>query len=212
MRRFAMGGMVALLALTGTLFTATAAPVAASGGSCTGWTSRVTPPKTIRVLLVRSGVVRTVPFHTYVARVMASGEWPTYLPHGTLVAGGFAVKQYAWYHALKGHHRSGYVNRAGRCYDVRNDTNDQLYSQGAHPTKKQLRALDQLWQISLRRNGRFILTGYRAANTSNRCAADIDGWHLFERSASHCSRIGMSGLDILRHYYGGRLVRFVHPR
>lgn len=210
MRRWAMGGAAALLALTSLFSVAPAAPVAA--GSCTGWTSRTVPPRTVRVLLVRSGVVRTVPFRTYVARVMASGEWPSRLPYQTLVAGAFATKQYAWYHALAGHHRSSYRTRSGRCYDVRNDTVDQLYFRGAHPTAKQRRAVDALWRVSLRRNGRFILTGYRAANHSRRCGRDADGWHLFALSATHCGRLDLSARQILRRYYGGSRVTFVVAR
>ena len=210
MRRWAMGGVAALLAFTSLFSVAPATPVAA--GSCTGWSSRWYPPRTIRVLLVRSGAVRTVPFRTYVVRVMASGEWPSRMPYQTLVAGALATKQYAWYHALKGHHRSTYRTRSGQCYDVRNDTVDQLYSQGARPTRKQLRAVDAMWTVSLRRKGRFILTGYRAANRSRRCGADSDGWHLFALSATHCGRLDLSARQILRRYYGGSRVTFVTPR
>lgn len=213
MRRSAIGGIAALLAISSLVSTAPTPPTAAAGSrSCTGWTSRWYPPRTIRVLLVRSGVVRTVPFRTYVARVMASGEWPSRMPYQTLVAGALATKQYAWYHALRGHHRTTYRTRSGQCYDVRNDTMDQLYSQGARPTAKQLRAVDALWKVTLRRNGRFILTGYRAANHSGRCGADSDGWHLFARSATHCGRLDLSAKQILRRYYGGSRVTFVAPR
>ena len=51
---------------------------------------------------------RQVGFRRYVAEVMASGEWPGRLHTTTLEAGAVATKQYAWYYALKGHHRSGY--------------------------------------------------------------------------------------------------------
>lgn len=210
MRHLAMGGVAAVIAFS-SLFAVTP-PTPVEAGSCTGWESRRNPPKTIRVLMTRSGRVVTVPFRTYVAKVMASGEWPSSLPRAMLVAGGFAVKQYAWYYTLKNHHRSWYRTASGACYDVRNDTNDQLFFLGAEPTRRQKAAVAHLWTTSLRRRDRFILTGYRAASFSSRCARDADGWHLFARSATHCARIDLTGKQILRRYYGGRLVEFVQPR
>jgi len=209
MRLTAMVGIAALVVSTSLFAVAPAAP--ASADSCTGWESRRTPPRSIRVLLTSSGRVVTVPFRTYVAKVMASGEWPSYLPKALLVAGGFAAKQYAWYYTLENHHRPWYRTRSGVCYDVRNDTNDQLFFTGADPTRRQKAALNRLWFTSLRRSDRFILTGYRAASFSRYCARDADGWHLFARSATHCARISLTGKQILRRYYGGRRVDFVQP-
>ena len=211
MRRLAMGGIAAVLAVSSLVTPIVPPAVAAAGDSCTGWESRRTPPQTIRVLMTHSGRVLQVPFRSYVARVMASGEWPSRLPRALLVAGGFAAKQYAWYYALKGHHRDSYRTRSGVCYDVRNDTNDQLFYRGADPTRKQREALAKLWTVSLRRGDRFILTGYRAASHSDLCARDADGWHLFARSAAHCARQDLSGMEILRRYYGQWRVQFVQP-
>jgi len=57
--------------------------------------------------------------------------------------GATAVKQFAWYHALDGHHRSGYRSSDGDCYDVRDDTADQLYRpEKATPKRNQLDAVD----------------------------------------------------------------------
>jgi hypothetical protein len=214
MRRMAMGGIAALFAFTSLVTIAPPAPTVAAGAgsSCTGWQSRRTPPRSIRVLLTRSGRVVTVPFRTYVTKVMASGEWPSRLPMAMLVAGGFAVKQYAWYYTLKGNHRSWYRTRAGVCYDVRNDTNDQLFYREATPTKRQKEAVDRLWYTSLRRSDRFILTGYRAASFSRLCGRDADGWHLFARSATHCALRSLNGKEILRRYYGRWRVEFVQPK
>lgn len=210
MRRWAMGSIAVVFAFT-SLFAVVPPSPAAASASCTGWESRRNPPRTIRVLLTRSGTVVTVPFRSYVAKVMASGEWPSGLPHALLVAGGFAAKQYAWYYTLKGNHRASYQTRSGACYDVRNDTTDQLFSPGADPTRRQRAALKLLWVTSLRRSDRFILTGYRAASFSSWCGRDADGWHLFVRSASHCARLDLTAKQILRRYYGGRLVDFVKP-
>jgi len=210
MRRMATGGLAALFAITSLVALTPPAPVEA-GSSCTGWESRRQPPRTIKVLLTHSDKVVKVRFRSYVARVMASGEWPSRLPRAMLVAGGFAAKQYAWYYALAGHHRSSYRTPSGACYDVRNDTVDQLFARGADPTARQKKALRKLWTTSLRRNDRFILTGYRSSSFSDWCAKDADGWHLYARSATHCARMDLTGKQILRRYYGGRRVEFVKP-
>ncbi|MFV2063258.1 MAG: SpoIID/LytB domain-containing protein [Chloroflexota bacterium] len=173
-------------------------PVAAA--SCTAWTSKTVPPPVIRVLRTGSGKVQTVNFRRYVAEVMASGEWPTYLRKATLEAGAVATKQYAWYYALKGNHRSGF-QRNGKCYDVRDDTTDQLYRpERAQPTDKQRAAIKATWGLTLRKGGRFFLTGYRAGST-RKCAADADGWKLYAKSVEACARQGWSRDRIQKAYY-----------
>jgi hypothetical protein len=177
------------------------APVEAAGRSCTGWTSTVVPPTSIRVLR-RDGVVATVKFKTYVAKVMASGEWPSHLPSALLRAGAQASKQFAWYHSMKGNHRKSYVTASGKCYDVVATTRDQIYKPGASVSAKQKRAVNAIWDTSLRRNNKFILTPYRAGRVK-RCAADVDGKRLYAKSARRCAAAGWSSAKILRTYYGG---------
>jgi hypothetical protein len=181
-----------------------AAPVSVEASSCTGWTSKVSPPQTIRVLRTRLGRIDKVGFRKYVAVVMASGEWPSRLHTATLEAGAVATKQYAWYYALKGNHRSGY-HRNGKCYDVRDDTMDQLYRPGrANPSIKQQRAIDKTWGLTLRKNGRFFLTGYRAGSTS-RCGADANGWKLYAKSVEACAAKGWSRARIQQRYLSPNL-------
>ncbi len=202
---------IALAVLLPVFVPASATPVAASTRSCTGWTSRSEPPKTIRVLR-RTGQVVEVRFKSYVARVMVSGEWPDWLPYGTLEAGAFAAKQYGWYYALEGNHRYGYV-KDGKCYDVKDSTIDQLYAHFGNPTERQKRARDAMWDLSLRREGRdgrqrFILTGYRSYGWSNTCGRDAHGWKLYATSSQDCGDRGWSGKRILKQYYGKWRVSF----
>ena len=152
--RIAISAVFAATAMAVPQFTAPETAAAAS--SCTGWTSQTLPPTTIKVLRTDSGKVQKVDFRRYVAEVMASGEWPSRLRKATLEAGAVATKQYAWYHAMKGHHRSAYV-RGGSCYDVRDDTRDQLYRPAsAKPTTKQLAAVQKTWGLSLRKKRRLL--------------------------------------------------------
>jgi hypothetical protein len=182
---------------------ATPAPAAAAA-SCTGWTSKASPPPTIRVLRTGSGRVEKVEFRRYVAEVMASGEWPSRLSMATLEAGALATKQYAWYYSLKGHHRAHYVS-GGTCYDVRDDTMDQLYRpERSTPTSRQWKAISQTWDLTLRKSGRFFLTGYRAG-VSSTCAADANGWKLYARSVNSCAKQGWSSRRILNRYLNPNL-------
>ncbi|MGI9095811.1 MAG: hypothetical protein ACR2JL_00615, partial [Candidatus Limnocylindrus sp.] len=80
----------------------TPTPVAAAGdpAPCTNWTSLISPPKTIRVLRTRTGLVEVVPFRTYVYRTHVAEFWSEYLPtpysDALLGAGAVAIKQNAW--------------------------------------------------------------------------------------------------------------------
>lgn len=199
--RIAIGAIVTLSLLA--VPQLSAPEPAAAGTSCTGWNSQIVPPRTIRVLRTRTGAVETVSFRKYVGRVMASGEWPSRLKMATLEAGALATKQYAWYYTLKGNHRPGY-SRNGKCYDVRDDTNDQLYKHYARPTDRQWKAVDKTWALTLRKGGRFFLTGYRAGSHGT-CAADANGWKLYARSVQDCASRGWSYARILRTYLSPNL-------
>lgn len=175
------------------------APPVFAGGSCTGWQSKYVPPETIRV---RRGDdrVETVDFRTYVGVVMAK-EWPGWVPEQAREAGAVAVKQYGWYYALEGKHRSSYVNANGQCYDVKDGTTDQLYKPEMVTVGEKIwRVVDATWGLSLRKSGRFFLTGYRAG-TSRVCASDVTGFKLFAKSVIDCANKGWSREQIQRTYY-----------
>ena len=177
------------------------APVRA-GGSCTGWQSTRVPPDSIRVYRRATGVVEVVPFQTYVVTVMGK-EWPGYLPLAVIEAGSVAVKQYGWFYAMEGRHRSSYVTEGGECYDVRDTTSDQLYKpEKARIVNKHHAALEVTWDYSLRKNDRQFLTGYRAGEKGE-CASDATGWKLFARTAVSCAEdLGYNWRQILNAYYG----------
>lgn len=200
-RRLLLLGGLSAVALGAPLAPQTTSPVLA--GSCgSDWHSRTQAPDTIKVLRTKSGNVETVGFRQYVGIVMASGEFPTWLPDAVLEVGATAVKQYAWYYAMAGHHRSGYRSSDGACYDVRDDTMDQLFRpEKSNPKANQLAAIDATWGLTLRKRGRFFLTGYRAG-TVERCARDADGWRIYTRSAQDCAESkGWSRQQIQEAYY-----------
>jgi hypothetical protein len=173
-------------------------PVRAAA-SCTGWSSTTVPPNTIRVGR-SNGTVETVAFRQYVGVVMAK-EWPSWMPVAALEAGATAVKQYGWYYALTGRHRSSYVTADGKCFDVRDSTTDQLYKpEQVSVTSKIWRAVDATLGLSVRKAGKLFLTGYRAG-TSGVCASDADGWRLFAKSVIACAEQGWTREQIQRAYY-----------
>lgn len=197
-----LGGLLIALLLPAAL---PAVPASAASTCGTNWTSDRTPPKTIRVLMAdQHNRVVVAQFRSYVSMVMASGEFPTGLPTAVLEAGATAVKQYAWYYAMKGHHRSNYKTASGICYDVRNDTADQLFHTVAHPTPKQLAAVDATWGLTLRKGNKFFLTGYRAG-VASRCASDADGWRIFAKSMVACANQGWTRQQIQQRYYAPKI-------
>ncbi len=197
-----------LLAVPGTtsvshVATAVEASSARSSG-CSSWSSRTRPPATIRVFrLHRRGSsvparVEVVPFRTYVARVMASGAWPAYLPRESLKVGAVAIKQYAWWFAL--HHQSGYRLR-GKCYDIRDG--DQYYKGAVHVSAKIGAAVEATWNVSLRKSGRFFRSGWSGGGRG--CGSSYDGWHLPENGVTACARKGWGWQRILRRYLDPKL-------
>lgn len=197
---FLAAGLGLGLLLPAGLFAATgvAAHVPPGGGTdCSRWTSTTTPPDYIRVYRNRSGRIDRVPFRKYVITVLGR-EWPGYLPMPVIEAGAVAAKQYAWYHALQGPRRM----RDGRCFDVRDGIQDQLYRPGhARVRQDHYQAVDATWNVTLLKNGKFFMTGYRAGN-KGRCGRDANGWKLYARTAVRCARGGKDFLQILRIYYG----------
>ncbi|MEU3454927.1 peptidase inhibitor family I36 protein [Micromonospora sp. NPDC006766] len=92
----------------------------ATGCSTDGTNSKL--PSTILVYRVSLGRVDRIDFKTYVKNVLPN-EWITSWPKASLEAGAEAVKSYGWYWAL----HSTQKTSSGQCYDVRDDTGDQVY-------------------------------------------------------------------------------------
>src|ERR1035437_10030302 len=191
----------ALLAATIWLPTVSSPP-AVQAAACTGWSSTTTPPPTIRVLR-STGVVQTVAFETYVKVVMPA-EWPPAWPIEAMRAGAVAIKQYAWYYTM--HYRGG--TGTGGCYDVRDDSNDQIYSPTRTQYANQIQAVESTWSESITRGGAFVFTGYRPG-TNVACGSDahtLGGNYLMQHSALNCATDGKTGEQILEIYYGPGLV------
>ena len=176
---------------------------AATGDQCTTWTSRDQPPPDISVYRVSEGTVERVDFQLYVARVV-SKEWNVRQLE-LRNAGAVAAKQYAWYHVL--HWRGGTFN--GKCFDVRDTTQDQLYA--ATPadqlSEEVWESVRATWKWQVFRDGKFIMTGYRQGDEI-RCAKDAVGFRLYARSARDCvQQRHWDAKRVLEVYYSADLLR-----
>jgi hypothetical protein len=173
-------------------------PNVAAAGTCTGWTSNVTPPTSIRVLRTSgpaAGSVQTVDFRSYVKTVIAA-EWSPG-PVDAMRVGAVAVKQYAWYWTMVWR---GKKAADGSCYDVVDTTTDQLYRpERDTPAASLVDAIDATWSISLRKGGRLFASGYRTGGSAG-CGGDADGWILYQASLYKCARAGQT-FDQLLHRY-----------
>lgn len=173
-------------------------PDVAAAAVCTGWTSNVTPPSTIRVLRTSgpaAGSVQTVDFRSYVRTVIAA-EWSPG-PVEAMRVGALAVKQYAWYWTMVWRGRKA---ADGSCYDVVDTTQDQLYRpERDTPAASLVDAIDATWSISLRKAGRLFASGYRTGGSAP-CGADADGWILYQASLYKCARAGQSFDELIHRY------------
>jgi len=179
---------------------AVASPVTAAA-VCTGWTSQTIPPDTIRVLRTRGpaeDTVQVVPFRTYVDVVMAA-EWGPTNPREALRAGAVAIKEYAWYNAMRWRGKTG---PDGQCYDVVDSTIDQLYApEDRDPAATLVAAVEATWDTVVHRDGRVFSTHYQGGKDVA-CGSDADGTWLYQRSAMRCARDGKTADEILMLYYG----------
>ena len=180
MRIRLIGGIVAVAVALGALALPGAMPAQAGSARCTGWTSTLVPPTSIRVYRTATRRTVTVPFRTYVEKVMAA-EWGAGAPVAALRVGAVAVKQFAWYYAI---YWRGGRDAAGRCYDVRDSSIDQVYDPSRRVAASHLAAIAATWRVSLRKGERFFLTGYRPG--TGVCGANLDGWKLYQRDAVNC--------------------------
>jgi hypothetical protein len=175
-----------------------------SGNTCTGWSSSIVPPPTIKVYLHASGQSKQYDFSFYAAHVLPK-EWIPSWDADALAAGAVAVKTYAWYRAQPGHAYSSGSN----CADVRDDTSDQVFD----PTYA-LDSTSQAVYISmgsiLRKNGAIFLAQYWSGDGNNssqdwkKCAYVDTGTYAGRMSqwgTQVCAQDGKVWPDIDRVFY-----------
>lgn len=171
------------------------APTAAS--SCSGWTSSETPPPTIRVFRHASGAVQTVKFKAYAKNVL-SREWIASWTTKSLRSGALAVKHYAWYQVL---HWRGGTNEDGECFDVRDDTADQVYDPRKPTYTTAAAAVKATWTTRVLKDGKIFPTYYNAGDDGEACGANANGWKMYQWGTQACGLEGKTAAQIMRTYY-----------
>jgi hypothetical protein len=165
--------------------------------SCSGWTSSVTPPPTIRVFRHATGAVETVGFKAYAKNVL-SREWIGSWTAESLRAGALAVKHYAWYQVL---HWRGGTNAGGECFDIRDDTVDQVYDPSRPTWTTAAAAVDATWSTRVLKNGKIFPTYYNAGGPGEPCGANANGWRMYQWGTQACGLAGRSAAQIVLTYY-----------
>lgn len=162
-------------------------------GPCKTDGSQTKLPSSILVYRTDQGRVERVDFRTYVKNVLPN-EWISSWPAESLKAGAVAVKSYAWYWAL----HSTRKTPSGQCYDVRDDTGDQVYKPGTATTPTNA-AVDATWATRLARGGKVLSAHYCATRTA--CGAWVDGDWMSQNGSRDLAGKGWDVSRILHNYY-----------
>ncbi|MEO6058435.1 MAG: SpoIID/LytB domain-containing protein, partial [Candidatus Limnocylindria bacterium] len=169
----------------------------ARASSCSNWTSQTTPPPTIRVFRTATGAVDAVDFKVYTKNVL-SREWIGSWTAASLGSGALAVKHYAWYQVL---HWRGGVNSAGECFDLRDDTADQVYDPSKTTWSSAVAAVDATWTMRVLKSGAIFPTYYNAGAMNEACGANANGWKAYQWGTQACGLVGKTAAEIMLVYY-----------
>ncbi len=183
-RRTLAAACLAVSGLLVSLLPGLVGPVA--GSSCSAWTSETLPPPTIRVFRHASGTVNTVSFKPYTKNVL-SREWIGSWTTESLRSGALLARNYAWYQVL---HWRGGVDASGACFDIRDDTWDQVYDPSLPTWSTAAAAVDATWSALVHRDGHIFPTYYNAGGVNEACGANANGWKAYQWETQACGLAG----------------------
>ncbi len=183
--RTALLGILAFVAVLAILHGGKTKIAIAIAPPCNNYNSNSTVPPNLGVGLTSGGVVYDVVypqyFIDYVKDVLPNEWWPNWHQQA-YQAGAVAVRDYAWYNT--NHWRSFYVAPNGKCYNVRDDQQDQVYCAGCgHPgdphalghAASTAAAVDTTWASArMTRGGVVFSTNHEAGWDSDGCG-DLNG-------------------------------------
>ena len=119
-------------------------------------------------------------------------------PPQSLRAGALAVKHYAWYQVL---HWRGGTNADGQCFDLRDDTVDQVYDPSKPTWTTAAAAVDATWSVRVLKNGKIFPTYYNAGGSGEACGANANGWRMYQWGTQACGLAGKTASQIVLTYY-----------
>jgi peptidoglycan hydrolase-like amidase len=181
----------------------------AYAASCSGWTSHMQPPPTIRVYRTETGEVDVVRFKRYTRNVL-SREWISSWTRRSLRAGALIVRNYAWYQVLNWR---GGVSADGECYDIRDDVRDQVYDPDRPVYRTVSDAVASIWDRLLLKRGAIFPTYYNAGTPGEDCGANANGTKAYQWGTQSCGLDGVTAARILKTYYypGVRIIAAPDP-
>ncbi len=163
----------------------------AAAPPCDNYSSEITPPENIGVVITTfpNGYTRTgvqyVDFKTYVKNVLPN-EWLPNWPQGAYQAGALAVKQFGWY--FVNHWRGQTFN--GQCFHVEDNDRDQRYIANSQTVPTGY-AAEQTWNWLLQSGGKVYATYHQAGYSSDACGqyygSPRDGVHMSQYGSQACA-------------------------
>ena len=195
LRRTLAAACLAVISVSAGALPGAPSPVAAA--TCSNWVSESVPPSTIRVFRSATGQVDTVDFRTYTKNVL-SREWIGSWTTESLRSGALAVRNYAWYQVL---HWRGGVNTEGACFDIRDDTQDQVYDPSKPTWSTAAAAVDATWPWLVTKSGHIFPTYYNAGTQGEACGANRNGWKAYQWGTQACGLVGENAAQIILTYY-----------
>lgn len=158
--------------------------------SDTPWTN----PSSIKVLIVKEGKVRTVPFQQY-CKVVATCEvgmssWNT----NALKACSLAIKNYGWRRTLS----KKYPNLA--C-DVKDGTTDQVYNPDKTLIPVCTDAVTAIWDYVMLDSNYGLFTGFHVKNSNVNSYARYHGGILSQVGSKTLADSGKTWQQIVHYYY-----------
>jgi hypothetical protein len=105
---------------------------------------------------------------------------------------------YAWYHVL---HWRGLTNAEGACFDVYDDTRDQVYNPAQPTWASAAAAVDATWATRALKHGSIYPTYYNAGSANEACGANANGWRMYQWGTQACGLAGLNAAQILLTYY-----------
>jgi hypothetical protein len=174
--------------------------------TCTGWTTSLVPPPSIRVWITEEKKSRRYGFLFYVQHVLPK-EWLPFWDADALGAGAIAAKTYGAFRAMRNHAYSG----GSGCADITDYTSDQVFDP-TFSTEATDRAVDTTMGSILLRNDRVFLTNYWSGNTNDPCKAVTSGQfagRMSQWGTENCAEGGMLWPDIVTTFYSGTTWRYL---
>src|SRR4029077_1272194 len=98
-------------------------------------------------------------------------------------------------------HWRGGMNTVGACFDLRDDTVDQVYDPSQPTWSTAAAAVDATWSTRVLKNGTIFPTYYNAGSSQDACGANANGWKLWQWGTQACGWAARPAAEMMLIYY-----------